>query len=241
MMSEMNPGDVSPTRDEVVVLMGKEEPRSQQDPQVATYIPKNDVKKTKETSVYSHGEMTRRLSTTEIDESQQGGDTSTLQKIRDFKDQMDQMMTQRGCYISNLIALILPLLLIIFGSVFLGRCKIQPNIPIYLIVAGVFSLLEILYRIFRNLAQKSKFLEAFMESQNNKPTIPRIVNFVFLTIWFFIGSGWVYSIYYPTAEDCNLTLYKFAFWFITLTYIFTALSLVCGVALIIYANKCVLK
>ena len=50
MMSEMNPGDVSPTRDEVVVLMGKEEPRSQQDPQVATYIPKNDVKKTKETS-----------------------------------------------------------------------------------------------------------------------------------------------------------------------------------------------
>ena len=52
MMAEMNPGDVSPTttRDEVVVLMSKEEPRPQQDPQVATLIPKNDVQKTKETS-----------------------------------------------------------------------------------------------------------------------------------------------------------------------------------------------
>ena len=50
-MAEMNPGDVSPTtRDEVVVLMSKEEPRPQQDPQVATLIPKNDVQKTKETS-----------------------------------------------------------------------------------------------------------------------------------------------------------------------------------------------
>jgi len=235
----MKPGDLSPS-EEVVVLMSKEEPRPS-DPQVATFVPKHDVKKTKETSVYSHGEMTRRLSTTEIDETQVSRDASTLQKIRDFKEQMDQMMSQRGCYISNIIALILPLLLIIFGSVFLGRCKIQPNIPIYLIVAGVFSLLEILYRILRNLAQKSKFLEAFMESQNNRPMIPRVINFVFLTIWFFIGSGWVYSIYYPEAEECHLTLYNFAFWFITLTYIISALTLIGGIALIIYANKCVLK
>ena len=59
------------------------------------------------------------------------------------------MMSQCGCYISNLIALLVPLLLLIFGSVYLGHCKIQPNIPIYLIVAGVFSLLEVLFRIVR--------------------------------------------------------------------------------------------
>jgi len=238
-MTEVKPGDLSPTNtDEVVVLMSKEQPRPHE---VATLIPKNDVKKSKEASVYSHGEMTRRLSTTEIDETQVGRDSTTLQKIRDFKNQMDEMMTQRGCYISNLIALILPLLLIIFGSVFLHRCEIQPNIPIYLIVAGVFSLLEILFRIFKNLAQKSKVMEAFFESKNIKPTIPRVINFVFLTIWFFIGSGWVYSIYNPTTEECHHILYNFAFWFITLTYVFCALSLVVGVGLLIYANKCVLN
>ena len=58
---------------------------------------------------------------------------------------------------------------------------------------------------------------------------------------FFIGSGWVYGIYSPTAEECNPTLYQFAFWFITLTYVFTALTIVGGIALLIYANKCVLK
>ena len=47
-MTEMTAGDASPT-DEVVVLMNKEEPRSQ-DPQVATYVPKNDIQKTKITS-----------------------------------------------------------------------------------------------------------------------------------------------------------------------------------------------
>ena len=61
------------------------------------------------------------------------------------------MMSQRGCYVSNIIALLLPLLLLIFGSVFLHRCEKQPFIPIYLIVAGVFSLMEILFRIFRFL------------------------------------------------------------------------------------------
>ena len=48
MMTEMKPGDLSPS-EEVVVLMSKEEPRPS-DPQVATFVPKHDVKKTKETS-----------------------------------------------------------------------------------------------------------------------------------------------------------------------------------------------
>ena len=55
MMTEMKPGDVSPTNtEEVVVLMNKEESRPR-DPQVATLIPKNDVQKTKETS--KHDEL----------------------------------------------------------------------------------------------------------------------------------------------------------------------------------------
>merc|ERR1711970_1644333 len=179
-MKEMVGGDASPTTEEVVVLMSNENhiPPSPQHHQVATLIPKHDIKKTRETSVYSHGDMTQRLSTTEIDETHisdsgggggGGGGTNTLQRIKDFKEQLDQMMSRRGCYASNLIALIIPLLLLIFGSAFLHKCSIQPYIPIYLIVAGVFSLLEILFRVFRNLGQKSKVLEAFMESQNNKP------------------------------------------------------------------------
>lgn len=242
MMKEMTEEEKVPTKpEEVAVLMPKEE-GSPQTPRVATFIPKQDgSKKKKATTVYSHGEMTQRLSTAEIDETNVDGEPTIFNKMKDVKQQLDEMMSQRGCYYSNLIALILPLLMIIFGSVFLGKCSIQPNVPIYLIVAGVFSALEILFRIIRNAVQKSKVLEAFFQGQNKRSMIPRIVNFVFLIIWFLVGSAWVYGIYYPKHEECDLTLYKFAFWLITLTYICGALSLVCGVGLIVYANKCVLK
>lgn len=49
----------------------------------------------------------------------------------------------------------------------------------------------------------------------------------FMLCWFFIGSYWIYSIYEPKyGNDCNKTLYLFAFWLITSIYLSVAVIFV---------------
>lgn len=210
---------------------------------VATLIPKHDVTlMQKQTSVYSHGEMTRSLSQPDLYTSGVSSpEKTTFLKVVDFKNRMDERMSQRGCYLSNWVSLVLPLVMVIFGAVFLHKCTVQPEIPIFLVVAGVSIAIEIFFKIIRNAVKKSKMCEAFMESKSSRPHPLRILNFCFLFIWFIVGSVWVYRIHWPKEDECDWTLYKFTFWLITLTYIISGMLLFCGCGLFLYTNKVVLK
>ncbi|KAF7650146.1 hypothetical protein LDENG_00130470 [Lucifuga dentata] len=118
----------------------------------------------------------------------------------------------------------MPIAQIAVGASYLDECPKQPNIPIYLVVAGVFGLLLAL-----------SCLPCTWESKDTPITLLSLLcmvwnclSSIFLFCWLITGSVWIYSIYEPnynkTATDvdpyCDKTLYLFAFWTTTLVYIF---------------------
>uniref|UniRef100_A0A665WPR3 Si:dkey-19b23.12 n=1 Tax=Echeneis naucrates TaxID=173247 RepID=A0A665WPR3_ECHNA len=136
-----------------------------------------------------------------------------------------------GC--SKLFMCILPAAEIAIGSVYLHDCPRQHYIPIYLIVAGVFSLVLVLLSC----------LPCAQETEEGPPnrlsqvcrTWNSLTSF-FLFCWFIAGNVWIYSIYQPnynkntTSLDpyCHKTLYLFAFWTTTFVYICMAAFLLGG-------------
>lgn len=124
-------------------------------------------------------------------------------------------------FVGGLIFLIaVPIAMIIFGSIYLYQCPAEKNIPIFLIVGGVFvnikTVLSVFFRVKKN------------ENKEWKITlIPTIIFQFFTFAWFITGCVWIYGIYPPNYEDlknpryCNRTLYLFSFW--TITSLFTLL------------------
>ncbi|XP_036404336.1 transmembrane protein 272-like [Megalops cyprinoides] len=103
-------------------------------------------------------------------------------------------------------------------SLYLHDCPKQPYIPIYLIVSGVFCLL---------VNTLSYWSYSKGEDGVNKFFIAcSFLYSLFSLCWFIAGNVWIYSIYppsynqtQPNPEYCNKTLYLFAFWTTTLSYI----------------------
>ncbi|OCT90573.1 transmembrane protein 272 [Xenopus laevis] len=115
---------------------------------------------------------------------------------------------------------------IAIGAVYINDCPGQYLIPYYLIITGAVSLLLL-------------FLTCLPCGDGREP--PRTswavlcsqgVLMLFLFCFFIAGNVWVYSLYPDSTKQCNRILYLYAFWIITLVYIFI------GVAVILY--MCVL-
>jgi hypothetical protein len=49
------------------------------------------------------------------------------------------------------ISVILPVTMIIIGSIYVNDCKIERKIPIWLIVSGSFSCLSLIFRTTKNI------------------------------------------------------------------------------------------
>lgn len=120
------------------------------------------------------------------------------------------------------------------GAVYLDECPRKPNIPIYLVVMGVFglmlSLLSCLPCVEAKEGEVSKSVIQFACSIWNSLVT------CFIICWFICGNVWVYRIYEPIYEKnattlnifCNKTVYLYAFWTITLVYILIGAFLVGG-------------
>ncbi|KAM9827325.1 transmembrane protein 272-like [Neosynchiropus ocellatus] len=114
---------------------------------------------------------------------------------------------------------------IALGAMHLDDCPIQPYIPIYLIVFGVFS---IVVSIISALPWTRQPRDERTALGGILLVIRNVLN-TFLFAWFIAGSYWIYSLHatghYP-GFFCNRVLYLFAFWTTTVIYIIIALGVV---------------
>ncbi|KAF4111388.1 hypothetical protein G5714_008419 [Onychostoma macrolepis] len=97
------------------------------------------------------------------------------------------------------------------GAYFLRDCPVQPYIPVYLIVFGVFVLLVLIVSLgllYGTLAKDTYellLLSMLIISVS-------VILYLFVVCWFITGSVWIYSVhppsYDPTNEEnyCNKTL-----------------------------------
>ncbi|XP_066538082.1 transmembrane protein 272-like [Hoplias malabaricus] len=125
--------------------------------------------------------------------------------------------------VSKLILVCMPIAQITIGAMYLQECPKQNYIPVYVLVCGVFSLALALLSCLpcsrKEEAGGHYTLNILCSCWNGLVS-------VFMFGWFISGSVWIYSIYPPNYNStvvgepyCNQTLYLFAFWSTTVTYI----------------------
>ncbi|KAK7863897.1 hypothetical protein R5R35_007227 [Gryllus longicercus] len=134
-----------------------------------------------------------------------------------------------GCTIILGVTIVVPICMIVIGSVYLHDCPKGEYIPIYLLVGGGFGVLKQLLHLSARVRQREEEQEE--ERLRQSPT-QTLIN-CFMLGWFIIGSVWVYKVYEPNYDPskgvdyCNRTLYLFAFWLITSVYIVLAFATMC--------------
>ncbi|KAG8181406.1 hypothetical protein JTE90_023569 [Oedothorax gibbosus] len=88
---------------------------------------------------------------------------------------------------------IVPIAMVVIGSLYLKECPVQPYIPIYLVVGGAFGIFYNFISVYRRNT-KSVSYNVFDGIMN-----------LFFVIWFIIGCVWVYSIkhveFYVTTDS----------------------------------------
>lgn len=133
-----------------------------------------------------------------------------------------------GCTIILGVTIVIPVCMIVIGSIYLYDCPQGEYIPIYLLVGGGFGVLKQLLHLSARVRQRVEEQEEERVRQSPTQTLLNC----FMLGWFIIGSMWVYKEYEPNYEPklgkyCNRTLYLFAFWLITSVYIVLAIIIIC--------------
>ncbi|XP_045215546.1 transmembrane protein 272-like isoform X2 [Mercenaria mercenaria] len=127
-----------------------------------------------------------------------------------------------GCTICLGIFLAIPIAMIVLGAIHKDDCPAERMIPIYLIVGGSFGILKNLASMGQRCKNKN---DEDGEEKNVKPNPFDGILSCFLLAWFIAGNVWVYRTYDSWTSDstkdnyCDPTLYWFAFWIVTSTYI----------------------
>jgi len=125
-----------------------------------------------------------------------------------------------GCTIAIGLVMAIPIAMIVIGAKYKNDCPVQDKIPIYLIVAGAVG-------VFRNLislCQRARKSDNDDEEEKKRNPVESLLD-CFLFAWFICGNVWIYHNYQPvydntaSPEYCHKTLYLFAFWITTATYI----------------------
>ncbi|XP_060606648.1 transmembrane protein 272-like isoform X2 [Ruditapes philippinarum] len=168
---------------------------------------------------------------------------SVFKKIQTAKDQSDGnidfgkkfcfiLCGSIGCTIAMGVFLAIPIAMIVMGAIHLNDCPAERMIPIYLIVGGSFGILKNLLSIGQRCKNRD---EEDSDEKNTKPNPVDGIVGCFLLAWFIAGNVWVYRTHNEWSKDssadnyCDPTLYWFAFWIVTSTYIIlgVVLCLVC--------------
>lgn len=124
------------------------------------------------------------------------------------------------------IQMMTPCLIPFSGAKYKDDCPVEPFIPIYLIVGGSFGMLKTIIVLCQRARTHEDDTDIDEDQSMSTKFIDGVLN-LFLFTWFIAGNIWVYSKYkpnpYPPPSDplnyCNPTLYLFAFWVITASYI----------------------
>ena len=141
--------------------------------------------------------------------------------------------------------LAIPVTCIVIGAIYVDDCPAERYIPIYLIVAGCFSIVKDLSSLIQKCLNRNE--EEEQEVGSNPTNVFDGLIGCFLFAWFICGNVWIYKTYGhfstdPTKGDyCHPTLYYFAFWLLNATYIIIGLScLLCcclGIVMAAYGDK----
>jgi len=132
----------------------------------------------------------------------------------------------------------LSLVMLIIGSIYVDECKIEPNIPVYLIVSGVVGTLQHIITIWTKYVPKESHgkLRVYRRYCNSLNGIFHL----FLTMWFIVGCVWVYGAHSEVEfkdreknEYCHKTLYYFSFWILNLSFIFLGLLVVLSICFLV--------
>lgn len=85
------------------------------------------------------------------------------------------------------LPLVLPICMILVGSIYLGDCPAEPHLPLFLIVVGFIIILKyLLWQIF-----KIKKLESW----NKVRSLLQVLTTLLLFAWFVAGIMWIYRKY----------------------------------------------
>ncbi|XP_057312620.1 transmembrane protein 272-like [Hydractinia symbiolongicarpus] len=126
-----------------------------------------------------------------------------------------------------------PIAMLIIGANNIHNCPVQDLIPIYLIVSGITALIMVPISIVCGASTKALPEENALRNCLSwiNPFFFGLVS-LFSFAWFFCGNVWVFRQYEPSYVPgnnyCDETTYKFAFWFIIMTYVCTFLSCCCS-------------
>ncbi|XP_045204660.1 transmembrane protein 272-like [Mercenaria mercenaria] len=127
-----------------------------------------------------------------------------------------------GCTIMLAVVMAIPVAMIVMGAIHKDDCPAERMIPIYLIVGGSFGIVKNL----SSLLQRCKNKDEEDGDEKNAKTNPFDATLnCFLFAWFIAGNVWVYRTKDEWTSDsmadnyCDPSLYWFAFWLITSTYI----------------------
>ncbi|XP_063722517.1 transmembrane protein 272-like [Symsagittifera roscoffensis] len=129
------------------------------------------------------------------------------------------------------IMYVVPIAMIIIGSLGINDCPMERQIPIFLIVFGVVLVVK---NTLSLVQQVKRYRQNNSEEQTKKHPGEGIID-AFLLIWFVAGNIWVYRQYNdvqyksPSLEHsyCDNVVYLFAFWVITTVYIFCMAAMTC--------------
>lgn len=138
---------------------------------------------------------------------------------------------------------IIPITMIVIGSVYLNDCKIERMIPVYLVVYGALLLFRYLWTSCLRCSAKNDsddIREKDVDTFQFCTVLVVLLDF-FLIIWFIIGNVWIYGnfpdVQYHnkgSSSYCHGVLYLFAFWHTTLHYIILGLLMLCCPCIICY-------
>lgn len=131
------------------------------------------------------------------------------------------------------------------GAVYIKNCKIEPNIPVYLIVYGLCMLFRYVWTVcIQSYFSKNKSDDINENDKDTKPCCSVLITNLldlFLIVWFIIGNVWIYGNlsdvqhqYKTESSYCHGVLYWFAFWHTTLHYIILGLAMLCCPCIICY-------
>ncbi|XP_033632307.1 transmembrane protein 272-like [Asterias rubens] len=129
--------------------------------------------------------------------------------------------------------LALPLAMLINGAVRLDECPVEPYIPIYMVVAGSFSVLKLIIEYTLRMKRYCEKRGPLDEATTVEKVVDAINSLIGLfTFAFFIaGNVWVFRVYTPNFDDptaanyCQHTIYWFAFASIVAVYGLAALGI----------------
>lgn len=120
------------------------------------------------------------------------------------------------------------------GVEYKDDCRADKYIPIYLIVLGAFGVLRNIVGLYTQIKSRS---DDDTEEDQKKSFLEKTID-CFLVAWFICGNVWIYRIHnevnYTDKNDplyCDQTLYLFAFWLTTASYILVG-TLCCCMCLV---------